>query len=99
MSSETPPSLPPRPSSNSVIPPPLPERARSEAALDAPPLAKEKKNKSSSNVNNGHYAHLDKHLKEVRRRKKTSKVTAPVLSNFKKQDSSTDWINYINAVT
>lgn len=100
----TPPSLPPRPKNSSVPGPSIPpQRAQSDVVLEAQKPNIEKQVKSSIDVN-GHYAHLDKHLKEVRRRKKTSKPLMPSLSNFQlkkenEQTVSTDWIQYIKAVS
>lgn len=107
-----PPKLPPRAISANFGPetstPALPDRAKSadQLSLDASkPVAVVTKRTSNSNPSIGeHYAHLSKHVKEVRRRKPKNTLETPRLSDFQKKQtndtvSSTNWIEFIKAVS
>jgi hypothetical protein len=102
-----PPKLPPRASSSTFVAgpsaPALPDRAKSvdQLSLDATAAVIKKSNPSIDE----HYAHLSKHVKEVRRRKAKNDLVAPKLSDFQNKEaggddtvSSTNWMGFIEAV-
>lgn len=84
-------------------PPALPDRSRSvgELRVNRPEDTRTSPFTSSSNTMDEHYAHLHKHVKEVRRRKKTD-LSSPKLSEFQERKDniivSTKWVEFIEAV-
>ncbi|CEP10279.1 hypothetical protein [Parasitella parasitica] len=101
--SNRPPTIPPRPivaktnsaPPSSASPPPLPVRNQfvDQLATNAKP------NHIAPDIEE-HYAHLHKHVKEVRRRKSRN-IVAPALSDFRIREDdkviSTQWIEFIQA--
>lgn len=108
-SSKRPPTPPPRPtvakaasaSPMPEMPPALPERNKSVDQLmtNSKPVHKIPRVNSDTEE---YYAHLGKHVKEVRRRK-AKNIPVPSLSDFRiKKDEkviSTEWIEFIKAVS
>ena len=84
-------------SNSSNTPPPLPDRSKSVGELSVKKTVK----KIDSDPLGEHYAHLDKHVKEVRRRRNNAAM-APILADFqvKKNDQiiATNWIKFMEAV-
>jgi hypothetical protein len=105
------------PSTSSNIPPPLPDRAKSVSGIvsgvesssglrNRVPNVGSSSSLSSSSMDTlgEHYAHLGKHVKEVRRRNtKNTSLIAPKISDYqeKKCDKviATKWTEYIEAVS
>ncbi|KAI7893134.1 uncharacterized protein EV154DRAFT_502575 [Mucor mucedo] len=84
-------------------PPALPDRSRSvgELTVNKQPIQKSHTAPSTGDSSmDEHYSHLHKHVKEVRRRKKTD-LSSPKLSEFqeKKGDTviSTKWVEFLEA--
>jgi hypothetical protein len=108
-SSRKPPTPPPRPSVAKVtsappIPeaaPALPERNKSVDQLMTNSKPVHKIPRVNSDIEE-YYAHLGKHVKEVRRRK-AKNISVPSLSDFRvKKDEkviSTKWVEFIQAVS
>lgn len=97
-------------SCNLNTPPPLPDRSRSVGSITVNKQVLRKRHTASATTlipNNddslgGHYAHLEKHVKEVRRRK-NNKLIQPKLSQFQVKEGdkviSTNWIDFIENVS